>query len=1072
MRKVIADVVGPDAVWYSRPDADQKTLKIPEAESTNVGQTGFVGFGEYVYSLQEMDVKVTQSGAFPTTTFTLGSQFRIRVDRLLDENGDEMTDADNWMGAETPGVPHYVQTLTDFDETDVITNPKMIRLEHAGGADDDFGYVAFMFHVQTAGGTATVYFNRMKMNGPSGTNNTAYWTAVTNHLTFTTSFVGDVAEAPDGTLYLVGIEGGTNMVAYRSFDYGDNWVAIGNIAALSFNSGDACAVCTLGERVVFLVTDKTSDTDIYATYSDDGGYTWATQTKIVNLVGNVPSTIIFIDADVGSDGTMYAAFTTYDGAAGDTMRVIKSLDGINWENTTSPRDTGEDIHSLGIFATHFGEWGSMGVDVTDTHMRWRMSNQNDPTGSGWDGTGGDFLDDLWDSDGMVFTEVATRDIFNAGFVDTACVMEDSHGGTTYYTVVIFRSMMWSGIQYDEDFTSVWCANQYPSTADAHPNNNNWSRTQANAGTSALSNSLQGYMRCTSTAWADRLFYTQSNPTVPVERWANGMSAKFVMRVNSGYGTHVRMVLCSNASNKDVEFVLKFDKDNDQIILRDVNASSDVATADLSSSNWALDDFNEYILCAYQNEVYLYRAPWHRNKYLEVRPFELVLSNTTLQEDAYAADNDSFDWGVGIIALVGYNNAGTSDWCEVDINTDSLVGRNWDFDDDGDGRKCSYRPVGIMQGFGCLWSGNYAVEDDQWSLDTGATYEPENILVPSPRKSWKEPRQTTNSPNRVFEWWREDSDGNKINFDFDAIAVFNSNCGILAKLEGLNEAGGGATTIFDAGVSHYSRFWPDGIAAVDSINDDVVTLRANTSSWDEDLIPGQLASNNFRNWYMAMGSGAQAGQIYRIRNNDADKVYLYRDGEADGILADDLVVLFSDRFLYTFSARQVYPRLRLTLKLNSTYFFADDEERQARLGTLVLGKVYDLPDDEWDSKIDTVPNVTVVEGRAATRQWAENAQERRHISVAYTGNTDRGMGKTDVHEMFRMCRWGTTPIVWIDNDDQIDGIRSGQCHRDPILARVRGPVSQQRVAYNRLTQDGITYSRNIMDVGGIVLEEVL
>ena len=75
-----------------------------------------------------------------------------------------------------------------------------------------------------------------------------------------------------------------------------------------------------------------------------------------------------------------------------------------------------------------------------------------------------------------------------------------------------------------------------------------------------------------------------------------------------------------------------------------------------------------------------------------------------------------------------------------------------------------------------------------------------------------------------------------------------------------------------------------------------------------------------------------------------------------------------------------------------------------------------------------------------------------------------MGVEDVRELYRLCRWGVRPLVWIDHDEILDGTVANMAHGEPILVRASGNLSQNRASYNYLEQNGDWHIRNFLEAG--------
>ena len=530
-------------------------------------------------------------------------------------------------------------------------------------------------------------------------------------------------------------------------------------------------------------------------------------------------------------------------------------------------------------------------------------------------------------------------------------------------------------------------------------------------------------------------------------------------------------MTSLGNNHDVEFTVEVHAD--RLILWDENAG---AGADIIvPTDWDPSTWNEYVVIAFENEVQVFRAP--SGTYREVAHYEQILSYDTLQEDAYAVADDRVIWGVS-------NNYGTNNgssetrWRSFFSFDVAAFDVDWDFTGQR-GQKCHRNPVGLLQGIACKWDGSFAVLDDAWELDVGAQFDADNIFVDSPRICFSDPvSAAARSGSIVIDWRRHEGDeATCMNYVFDSIAVFGLNMPLF-KIEGGNFAGASWTTLWCNNLGNRGGpfVYTPSLATSGNPDQNVLTVGAGASNWGGSFIPNQFASTRWRKWYVVFVGGACNGNVYRIDGNSETELFLESNIESDGVLDTDLFTIFSDRFFHVFDQVFTYPRIRMTLTVNN--LTPSPSEDAVRVGTVVIGKTYALPDDEWESAIITDPGVEVLEGRARVRRVREVAPERRRIELAYTGRIDQGMGVDIVRELYRHARWGVHPVAWIDDDTALTpnhntcAQASTMSHVDPILAKVTGPMSQQRRAYSYEQQDGSYHTRNILDVGGLVLEEVL
>lgn len=1091
MRQVMADVVAEASMLITRPFAEQYTLKIPEANDNNIGKTGLIGVAERIWSQQSLEVEINKSGDY-IDDFTTGAYFKVKPNFLLDENGNSVVDINtgwgdttpNWLGTEGPWQAHFLQMVKYGTATNEKASLKVKELKKWKYADDDYGYNGLMFWIERAASN-NIYpeFRRMKERGPNATSPGYVWEEITHDLPEGSDWnspsympTGDFVELDDGSLIIALLYTNSEIGILRSFDCGETWVSVSSFY-VSYAGRNNIALDRIGNRLIFVYAwDTGTQQHVETMYSDDNGLNWSSAVVIHEDLANSVTTELRVQLIKGQDKVLYICYTTNTGAS-DGAGVQWTLDGATW--SSSGVEGGSAQASTCLAQMIHGQWLYFATKNTEDQLHMRYGESGGKPYN-WAASGGlkYFLPDIEDSDGMIVKEVYVCS-FSGAFIDVVVMFEDTHG-TTYRSIAVFRCYMWSPLFLEQHssnqyiFDSCWLPHAYPSTSDGHPNLNHWTRTLSGSATSTLIASSDGYLRTATFSSAENAYYDQ-DATLPTNMWDTGLVAQFTLRVNSGYA-HVEGRLCSNPSNGDTHWTVIFEQSADRVLIYDKHASM-AAVSDIPS-NWSVDDeWNRYMIVAIDQRVYVYRAPF--DYYKEIIPWQLICKYETLQKNAYSADNDSLKWGV--IAGSGASQAwwkefflNYTDDCNVNPSGTSMPTVNV-------GKTCTQEfGTDIMQGFGAKWAGSFAVSGDAWELLTGALYEADNVFIHSPRIQWRSPRldaDTADSNDYTFEWRREDEDGEEMNFVFDSIAMFGLNASNI-KLYGANYDGSGETLLFNSMQSQDHtgpQVW-EGVFEVTAIDNNIVTFDEGTTDLNVWPFENQLASNQFRNFYVFFTSGSCAGRHYKIIGNENTKLHLECNVEADGVAASDDFTIISDRFFWKFSQVYNYPRLKLVVDPNSVGI-PSPSERNWRIGTVVIGRTYQLPDDEWSSDIVTEPAVDVRETRSRVRQWRELGPERRSISLTYTGLVDRGMGSHVVSKLWEHLRWGVSPVVWIDDDSILgygDGSASDRyhCHPDPILARVRGPIVQGRVAYNYLEQDGKYYTRNIQDLSGVILEEEL
>jgi len=1075
MRRIMMSAMrdNKEVQFIDRPMAEAYVLKIPEPDSGNSGPTGFVGVADYVRSRQELAIEVERSGDFVSYNGDDGARFTVEPDFLRDDDEDDVVDDLNPMGGERKDIPVLTQTLTAVDNDVQLSSPRIIKLEKWAKLTADRGNIGLLGVARwTGSGNApTILFWTLNEYNDHGglpivncqwDYNATLGMSPTETSTQVPGF--DMVELDDGSIVVV-FSTNNALYFYKSYDCGSNWVKVGEITGLTTDRYWV-ALDRIGSRlvVVYSRTWAGPNYGVYSSTSDDGGFTWSSADTVTTEAQ--ANSEVNLDLARGQDGVMYLVFNR-----SNVAYVSKTLDGQNW---STPITTGVDADAgLSISQEYHGLWALYSTDVlAGTEIGLTEQHADDEEGAytaNWT-SGGVVANGDADGDGLDDDQISARFLNDSGFLDVVVLKHDNHSGTDYYGLQVYRLAMWCGVQFDSavaGWSVVWTPHAYPSTNDGHPNLNLWTEV---TGTGAIANGSENdfyHMEITNGAATNKNYRW---PAAGTDGWYDsGATVRFEMKAVSGRGG-VDVRLTSAGSNASVHFALFFY--TDRIVLYDVHAAAIVQT--FTPTNWDPSDWSEYVIIAIENEMQLFRAP--SSNYREIAHYELTVSSDTLQEDAYAGAGDSkVQWGS---SAFGGTVASESHWRSMMVTNEDAFDVDWDFSACV-GKKCHYNPVGILQGIACKWTGNFAIDGDTWEFDVGAQFDVDNILVASPRICFADPEDSSaRSGTIVIDWRRHEGDeATCMNFAFDSIAVFGLNMPLF-KLEGGDFAGTSWTTIW---CNNYGNrggpfVYEPSLAVIGTPDQNVVRFGSGASNLDEWPLPNQFASTEFRKWYVVFIGGTCNGNIYRIDGNNPNRLFLERNVESDGVADGDLFTIFSDRFLHIFDQQYRYPRVRLTLNVNN--LTPSPSEDTVKVGTVVLGQTYDLPNDEWESSITTEAGVEVTTGRARIDQWREVAPERRKVDLTYTGRVDRGMGVDIVSELYRHARWGVHPVVWIDDDTALTPCvntcseASEMSHTDPILARVGGPMTRRRKFYSYEEQDGTYHIRGVGDVGGLVLEEVL
>jgi hypothetical protein len=263
---------------------------------------------------------------------------------------------------------------------------------------------------------------------------------------------------------------------------------------------------------------------------------------------------------------------------------------------------------------------------------------------------------------------------------------------------------------------------------------------------------------------------------------------------------------------------------------------------------------------------------------------------------------------------------------------------------------------------------------------------------------------------------------------------------------------------------------------------------------------RFASTPEINWYLMAIEGAEKYRVYRILENDADRFYLDQQMAVGMANGNDFFV-FSDRFYYDLSVRATesslwgdtygatayapvqYRYFRLTIYGNSggtNVVFPDADDGLKKLGSIHLGRVYDLPHEEWGITVTHQPMMAAVDSRSGRKEYRRIGVARRVIGLGYTGVIERGMSVNPIVDMNRALGWGENPLVFIDDAEILQyGDSTGYgiyTHPNPVLCRMVDGYQMSRAAYTYETEhnggESMGLVRNVVDVSGLKLEEVI
>jgi hypothetical protein len=405
-----------------------------------------------------------------------------------------------------------------------------------------------------------------------------------------------------------------------------------------------------------------------------------------------------------------------------------------------------------------------------------------------------------------------------------------------------------------------------------------------------------------------------------------------------------------------------------------------------------------------------------------------------------------------------------------------------------------------------FDGTYGIKDDTWLVETGAIHEVENIFNPSPAICWKSSSYATDitdEPDEVFIWKQKDSSSGSMYQTVTGFAVFGRNwpyCKLEGSVDGVNYS-----TIFDSlatkTLSYIMRFAHTNAGSW--YNQAIVTIPSGMPR----LHVNRFASTPEISFYLMPTSGSGRFHIYKILENDESRFYLDRN-MTHAMANTDAMIVFSDRFYFDLTLRARVARADGDIYGDTTFFpaqyrffrltvygqegagaanqiiFPESDGGVKKTGSIHLGRVYELPDEEWGVSISLQPSMAVTESRGARKEYRRLGIARRNISLNYTGIIERGLGVNPIVDLNRSLGWGEYPLVFIDD---IDVLQHGDVdsnpdtygtltHPNPILARMVDGYSMSRVAYSLESENqgdaAMNLTRSVVDVSGIRLEEVV
>ena len=1086
MRRVLMDRWMRENELVTYPDEDGKILGLPEADEDNSGTAFVVGSTNRVQSLQTLLLQVKESGDFLDfgDEGDRGGKFIVAPTiGLLGSGGDVVVDTPHAMGGDLSCIASTAQACRCLSTDNQLKRSIHVKkLEHAEKATETVGYVAMMAYAEFDDATTDctiirvwrmpVYVDFYGYANDNGKISYQWDHNGTDISTDDDAAKGagcDFVELPDGSIVMFVVTGNRSSI-WKSFDHGTTWNFITSPIGDWSNKLYNCAIDRIGNRLV-LAFAQDDDVDITVCYSDDGGNTWTACTTIVRpAVGEC-----FMSMVHGKDGVLYLTYTSGEIGSQD-QNTLSTLDGIIWAAGVKTADG----FTSALCQSHVGTWqqyyteSGLGQGV----IQHRLCGVSDTPMVNWN----EFDVNKFVQMDASFIELSAASLMQDGFIDVAAIANPTG---SYYVVMVYRTAMWSGINTGAGWDADWCAAVYPSEtnlgalSDPQPRTSEWTKAIANSGATALILGGADTSRISSLRLLnDANKHLTYRIATAADGYTNGVLARFELRVISGIGI-VTAYLANGDDSADVFAEVEFGVSNIKVYdyFKAGGAGYITAAQKTPANDWDPADPNEYIVAVKGTTLEVYRAP--SGSYREISHFECIIS-TTLGTASTQGLGNGVAWGITTRACSVASQTQWRRFAVLTTSDDGVVG--WSFIRDTIPRRCHTNPLGIMAGFGVRWGGQFATEDDVWSLKTSALYAAKNIFRDSPSIQWRQPVDETGpASEQVFEWQLpDDSESHDMSMLPDGIAVFGRNW-YGCKLEVATQ-GGTWTSVLDTNGSdllHFRQF--DNV----TVHNNVLTLTVGTT--DGNFPPGCFASTEWRKWYVKFLSGTLNGKVYRIVDNythqsagnwrkaTTHNLVLECNVESLGATSgSDDIIVFSDRFFFKFP-NTLLPNVSERFRLTVYEEYASPSENQHRIGTVVLGRLVQLPDDEWSSDIRTDPNNSRQTGRSGLVSVWENGPPIKTIGLEYTGNRDAGMGITDASQFARMTGYGKLPLVWIDDDAALVA-NAHLCHNEPILVRLSGGESSRRESYFASSENQagttVTFKRNIMSVSGIILEEVV
>jgi hypothetical protein len=386
-----------------------------------------------------------------------------------------------------------------------------------------------------------------------------------------------------------------------------------------------------------------------------------------------------------------------------------------------------------------------------------------------------------------------------------------------------------------------------------------------------------------------------------------------------------------------------------------------------------------------------------------------------------------------------------------------------------GHIVSPNPVGIGYGINSRWGGAAGFGDDYFNGGPQYSYAAKNITLSSPRMSYRsvpDPEQTSTDVAKII--LVADPDDEKVRFNFNTIAAFNSNIGnvrIRISDDKLTWTALGGTHI-----TYIARIRAPDVITFPSPNRMRVFLGGGSAF---PAFMGQYDSSTGHPYYVEIkGTITRCFKILEtVPSAVGYDIVLETFLDMTLFAAVTEARIYTGRWLYRDSSPQLIARyIEIT---------GDNEVRRAvdqylEIGTLVIGTAFDLPVPfEWTMTNNEQPNITNYKTKGGLAWSFVEGPPQRTFTNRIVGDVhDRE--RESIRQLLRShTQYEHKPVVLVFNDEETN-IESP--HTDPenvILGRVTSGSSLANAAWYKRVKVNSSSSTEVWRMAGdlaITIEE--